>query len=132
MVERRTVARRDVGSTPAQLLRSIERIASEVRTMSAGVQADDLEEISTRLRDAVTPPRIGRLLTDLRHPLAWLTRETSLWLVAKLELGAEIVEALIPDGEITGSPDVARAREWVASLGLKDRADVGPGAPFRG
>jgi hypothetical protein len=91
------------------------RIASEVRTIGLGMQADRLEAVAAVL----APPSYRGILAALetRHPT--VSAKQAEFLVAWLEEAADIIRDLREDAEITGSTDaLSRSAKWLDRLGL--------------
>lgn len=135
-MERRTELRLPIGSAPEAWVRSLRRIADEMRArpFNAGRQAEDLDTLADRFHEALTPPTLRGVLAGLRHPLAWPTREHALWMAKQLQEGARIVTAIVAGFErkqrAAQRAELAkRALGWVEALGLHDPADKPDPAP---
>ena len=90
------------------------RVASEVRRMGLGLQADRLEEVA----DVLVPPTYPGVLARLEAARDVSPRHVE-FLVSWMTEAAGIIRELRDDAEITGSDGaMRRADRWLDRLGL--------------
>lgn len=95
----------------AQLL----RVASEVRAMGLGIQADHLKEVA----NVLVPPTYQGVLVSLEDRQQPVSPKQVEFLIGWLNEAAAIIRELRDDAEITGSQQALKlATRWLDRLGL--------------
>lgn len=91
------------------------RLASEVRNMGLGMQADRLQEVG----DVLAPPTFRGVLVALEDRQRPVSPKQAEFLVEWLNEAADIIRELREDAEITGSQQaLKRSAKWLDRLGL--------------